>query len=180
MNITIPQLRTSSHQKSFLPQTIADWNNLEDKIKKLPSIESFKDNLKKISSPKPNPLFHHDCSKAAIHHTRIRLGLSGLCSHRFNYKHIQDPKCPTCDAKCEDPAHFFLTCPTYSTQRHTFLPDICEILFANNIEVDFMKRPFRTFFINMILKGSQDLTLQENERIFSLTKTYILDSHRFI
>jgi hypothetical protein len=180
MNITIPPLRTTSYQKSFLPQTITDWNNLEDNIKKLPSIDSFKDKLKKSSSPKPNPLFHHDCSKAAINHTRIRLGLSGLCSHRYNYNHIHDPKCPTCDAKCEDPTHYFLTCPTYSTQRHNFLIDICEILIANDIEVDFRRRPFLTFFINTILKGSQELTLQENQRILKLPKSYILDSHRFI
>jgi hypothetical protein len=180
MNITIPPLRTTSYQKSFFPHTITDWNNLEDNIKNLPSIDCFKENLKKISSPKPNPLFHHDGSKAAINHTRIRLGLSGLCSHRYNYKHINDPKCPTCDASCEDPTHYFLTCPTYNAQRHNFLIDICEILFTNDIEVDFTRRLYRTFFINTILKGSEDLTYQENQRIFTLTKTYILDSHRFL
>jgi hypothetical protein len=180
MNITIPPLRTTTYQKSFFPNTISDWNFLPDQTKNLPSIDAFKDTLKKESGSKPNPLYHHDSSKAAINHTRIRLGLSGLSSHRHNYKHITDPKCPTCDAKTEDPTHFFLTCPTYSTLRHNLIIDICEILIENDIEVDFRRKPFRTFFIDTLLKGSDILTLPENIRISSIAQTFIRETHRFI
>jgi hypothetical protein len=180
MNITMPPLRTTTYQKYFFPQTITDWNNLDNGTKNLPSLNSFKDNLKKTSSPKPNPLFHHDCSKAAINHTRIRLGLSGLSAHRFNYNHIQDPSCPTCDAAREDSTHFFLLCPTYSTQRLNFIINVCEILFDNDIEVDFRKRGFRTFLIDTMLKGSPLFSEQENLRILLLTKTYIHETHRFL
>jgi hypothetical protein len=180
MHISVPQQRTASYQKSFYPQTINDWNNLDIKIRNLTSIDSFKEHLKISSSPKPNPLFHHDSSKSAINLTRIRLGLSGLCAQRYNYKHIQDPSCPTCNAPKEDPIHYFLLCPTYNVQRRNFLLDICEILYSNDIEVDFNRKVFRTFLINTILKGSNVLTKPENERILSICQIFITQTHRFL
>jgi hypothetical protein len=180
MNITTPQMRTTTYQKSFFPQTISDWNQLDCKIRNLPSINSFKDKLKLTSSPKPNPLFHHDSSKAAINHTRLRLGLSGLSAHRHHYHHIPDPKCPTCDAPSEDLVHYFLTCPTYSTQRREFLLDISDILFLHNIDIDFRKRAFRTFLIDTLLNGSTVFSTVENVGIMNITKTFIQDTHRFL
>jgi hypothetical protein len=180
MNITTPQIKTSTYQKSFFPQTITDWNQLDQKIRNLPSMNSFKETLKLSSSPKPNPLFHHDSSKSAINHTRIRLGLSGLCYQRFEYNHIADPSCPTCAAPREDITHYFLICPTYSAQRRKFLLDICDILQLKNIEIDFRRRLFRNFIMDTILKGSDLFTLPENEKIMNITKSYIKDTHRFI
>jgi hypothetical protein len=180
MNITIPPLRTTTYQKSFFPNTINDWNNLKDQTKNLPSLDTFKEHLKKESGSKPNPLYHHDSSKAAINHTRIRLGLSGLSSHRCKYNHITDPKCPTCDAKCEDISHYFFSCPTYFTQRQNFIVNVCEIFFENNIEIDFRRKAFRTFFLNTITKGSDVLNEEENKKIFSITQNYICETHRFL
>jgi hypothetical protein len=179
-NITIPPIRTTTYHKSFFPNTIMNWNDLKDETRNLPSLDAFKDKQKKELNCKPNPLYHHDSSKAAINHSRIRLGLSGLCYQRFQYKHITDPKCPTCDAKSEDTTHFFLTCPTYTTQRHNFILDICEILLENDIEVDFTRKPFRTFFLNTVLKGSDELTEAENKRIIIATQNYICETHRFL
>jgi hypothetical protein len=87
MNISTPQQRTSTYQNSFFPKTIKDWNNLDTAVRFLPSVDSFKDHLKKSISPKINKLYHHDCNKAAISQTRMRLGLSGLSSHRHDYNH---------------------------------------------------------------------------------------------
>ena len=130
MNISTPQMRTTTYQMSYF---LKDWNNLNTVIRSAPSIDAFKDNLKKQTKAKVNPLYHHNSNKADINQTRMRLGLSGLGSHRFNYKHIADPKCMTCGAKIEDPSHFFLTCQTYDIPRPPFLEGICEILFANNV-----------------------------------------------
>jgi hypothetical protein len=180
MNISTPQMKTTSYQKSFFPLTISDWNQLDQKVRHLPSLNSFKESLKSSSSPKPNPLYHHDCSKAAINHTRIRLGLSGLSYQRYEYKHITDPRCPSCDAPREDKMHYFLTCPTYSAQRINFLLDICDILLANNIEIDFRRRQFRTFLMDTILRGSDLFNKNENENIMSITQNFIKETHRFL
>jgi hypothetical protein len=179
MNITTPQQRTSTYQNSFFPQTIKDWNNLDRESRLLPSIESFKNFLKNSSGQKTNKLYHHNSSKAAISHTRMRLGLSGLSAHRHNYKHINDPKCLTCAAKTEDPAHFFLLCPTYSRHRPNLLRETCNILFLYGIQVDFLNKAFRDFFIQTLLKGSSSSDLTTNKLIFQHVQTYIQLSQRF-
>jgi hypothetical protein len=153
MNITTPLPKTVTYQKSFLPQSINDWNNLPHQIREATSISSFKEHLKKTVGYKVNPNFHHNSSKAAINHTRIRLGLSGLSSQRFHYNHIDNPHCQTCGAPNEDPVHYFLLCPTYAVARPLFLEGICDILDDNGIAIDFRKRQFRNLFQQIVLRG---------------------------
>jgi hypothetical protein len=179
MNITNPLLRTTTYQKSFFPQTISDWYSLKLSIRNSPSISSFKDTLRKSTGKKSNSLFQYGNTTAAINHTRMRLGLSGLSSHRCNYKHIPYPKCMTCNAPNEDPQHYFLLCPTYSGPRPNFLLKTCDIMFNNNVEIDFTRRLFREFFINAILRGSNQFEPATNLEIFKLTQEFIKESHRF-
>jgi hypothetical protein len=179
MNITTPLQRTTSYQKSFYPQTIMDWNNLDNKIRNLNTLDSFKENLKHLSGGKANPLYLLNSTSASINQTRMRLGLSGLSYHRANYNHIKDPKCQTCGALVEDPQHFFLLCPTYETPRPDFLRGVCDILINNNIEIDFTRRPFRDYFIQTLLKGTKFISYNENVELFNLTQTFICKIHRF-
>jgi hypothetical protein len=179
MNITTPLPKTVTYQKSFFPNSITDWNNLNINIRDLPSINSFKDHQKKTFGSKVNPLYHHDSSKAAINHTRIRLGLSALSSQRFDYNHINDPRCLTCGAISEDPTHYFVLCPTYNGPRFAFLTGICDILRANNIDIDFRSPHFRTLFLEIIIKGNNHLDLNVIARIFKLTQEFIKESKRF-
>ena len=113
MNISTPQVRTTTYQSSFFPASIKDWNDLDLEARNSVSIEAFKEYQKKNSGYKTKRLFSRYSNKAAVNHTRIRLGLSGLASQRHDYNHIDDPKCQTCHARCEDPAHYFLLCPSY-------------------------------------------------------------------
>jgi hypothetical protein len=179
MNITTPQQRTSTYQNSFFPQTIKDWNNLDRASRILPSIESFKEFLKKSTGPHTNKLFHHDQSKAAISHTRMRLGLSGLSSHRCDYNHINNSKCPTCSAKKEDPTHYFLLCPTFARHRPTLVRETCNILLLQGIQIDFLSRPFRDFYIATLLQGSPNLDITTNITIFKHVQNFIQLSQRF-
>jgi hypothetical protein len=150
-NITTPAQRTTTYQMSFIPETIRDWNKLDVLTKSVTSIESFKYKLKSKIINKPNPLFYHNNSKAAINQSRIRMGLSALSSQRFNYNHIVSPRCLTCNARIEDPAHYFLTCPTYDIARPNLLNGICDILRKADIEIDFRRRHFCVFLIKTIL-----------------------------
>jgi hypothetical protein len=179
MNITTPLPKTVTYQKSFLPNSINDWNNLSMDIRNLPSISSFKDHQKKTSGLKTNSLYHHDSSKAAINHTRIRLGLSALSSQRFDYNHINDPRCLTCGARNEDPTHYFMLCPTYNGPRPTFITGICDILRGNNIDIDFRRRHFRNLFLEIIIKGSDHLNPNVIAEIFKITQEFIKESKRF-
>jgi hypothetical protein len=179
MNITTPLPKTVTYQKSFIPQSINDWNNLSVELRGAPSINSFKDQQKKLCLFKLNRLYHHDTSQAAINHTRIRLGLSGLSSQRFDYNHINDPRCLTCGARNEDPIHYFMLCPTYDRPRPKFLTGICDILGDNNIQIDFRKRQSRNFFIETILKGTKNLNSDVISEIFKITQEFIKESKRF-
>jgi hypothetical protein len=179
MNITVPFQRTTTYQKSYFPQTIKDWNNLDINFRQSPSIENFKDKIKATSNQKPNPLYHHNNSKAAINQTRMRLGLSALSSQRFNYKHIDDPKCNYCNARVEDPCHFFMTCPNFALHRPELMINACGILFKYDIQVDFRKQRFRNFFIETILGGSTVLTPADNKALMNLCQNYIRESQRF-
>jgi hypothetical protein len=82
-------------------------------------------------------------------------------------------------AKCEDPVHYLLLCPTYELARADFLESICQLLHDNNIEVDFNSNQFVRAFIDMILNGTQLLDETLNLEIFKFTQTYIRESKRF-
>jgi hypothetical protein len=178
-NITMPQLKTTTYQNSFFPKSIKNWNELAVKDREIGTIQTFKEHQKKNSGFKVNVLYHLLSSKAAINHTRIRLGLSGLASQRFDYKHITDPKCIQCNAKSESPAHYFLMCPSYAAQRIEFLRETCHILQTNNIEVNFEKKSSVNSFINTILRGSLLLDDLNNGIIFYFTQSYIQKTQRF-
>jgi hypothetical protein len=179
LNITTPQQRTTCYQKSFYPQTIKDWNSLPRNQRLITSLDSFKELQKAKAGLKNNKLFHHNSSKAAIDLTRIRLGLSGLSAQRFDYNHIDDPRCLTCGAKSEDPQHFFLTCPTYTRARHTLLEKVSDILHELDIEIDFNKRSFRNSLIETLLKGSEYLSHESNVYIMLQAQNFIKESRRF-
>jgi hypothetical protein len=178
-NITMPQIKTSTYQNSYFPQSIKDWNNLAKIDKEIISINTFKEHQKKNSGYKVNHLYHLYSTKAAVNHTRIRLGLSGLASQRFDYKHIKDPKCPICNAKVESPVHYFLTCPAYAAYRDEFFGEVCRILHANGLEVNFRTPRSRKSFINTILRGSILLSDLENGIIFVYTQSFIRNTQRF-
>jgi hypothetical protein len=179
MDITMPQMRNTTYQKSCFPSSIKDWNELEKSARACPSIESFKKYQKKNCPYKSNHLFSKYSTKASINHTKIRLGLSGLSSQRHDYNHIDTPECMNCNARCEDPAHYFLLCPTYEEPRADFLESICQILHDNSIEVDFNSPIFVKAFIDMILNGSGLLDDDSNSKIFEITQSFIRDSNRF-
>jgi hypothetical protein len=143
------------------------------------TIDNFKDKLKHSMGLRTNHLYHHYPSKAAVNHTRIRLGLSGLSSQRFDYKHIDNPKCPLCNAPREDPIHYFLLCPNHAEPRINFLTDSCPILNNNGIDIDFGSQRFRNIFIDIILKGTTMLSDANNVQIFMITQRYIKESQRF-
>jgi hypothetical protein len=178
-NITTPHQRTTQYQKSFYPQTIKDWNSLPTDTRTTTSLDSFKESRKSMTGFKTNTLFHHDTSKAAIDLTRIRLGLSGLSAQRHDYNHIDDPKCLTCGSTTEDPQHYFLTCPTYSTARPSLLQNVSDILHKYDIAIDFRKRFFRLAFIDTLLKGSECLSHEDNIYILKQTQIFIRESRRF-
>jgi hypothetical protein len=181
MNISSPQTRTSTYQKSYFPQSIKEWNGLDPNLKKSKSIDAFKDCQKKSVNAKykTNPLFHHSNTKEAINHTRIRLGLSGLASQRYEYNHIDSPRCTRCPENMEDPIHFFLLCPVYEDARTELIQNVCEILHQNEIQIDLRARTLGEEFVEILLRGTPLLDETDNKKVLILAQTYIKNTHRF-
>ena len=117
-NFQIPKCNTNSYQKSFLIQTLNDWNNLPENIKSLESINQFKNYLKKDIKKAPVYYYIGD-RRSQILHVRLRLGCSSLNSDLFR-NHLRD------DDKCacghpETSHHYFLECRRYIEIRHETL-----------------------------------------------------------
>ena len=62
--------------------------------------------------------------KAAVEHSRLRLGLSALNHQRFKYNLTPDPICNQCGSTNEDVAHFFFDCITYAPHRQLLFMDL--------------------------------------------------------
>ena len=88
--------------------------------------------LKTIHGPKEaNKLYVYGHGRSTINHCRMRLGLSHLRSHLFNYNLINAAFCENedCDHLAETPSHYFLNCPKYADERQDMLSEISEIVF---------------------------------------------------
>ena len=84
------------------------------------SIEHFKLNLKKTTTPFFPHLYSRFIGKAAVNHTRIRLELSALNFQRFQYNFGNNMSCDKCGARREDAAHLLFHCPAYAVPRQSF------------------------------------------------------------
>ena len=83
----IPQLQTKHDffRNSFFPSAIKEWKNLDPQIRKSKSISIFKSNILKFIRPKPNNVYYCHNPKGFKLLTKLRLGLSYLCEHKFKH-----------------------------------------------------------------------------------------------
>ena len=110
----------------------------------------------------------------------MRLGLSHLRSHLYNYNLINTPFCENevCDHVVETPSHYLLNCPKYAEERHVMLSEISEIVFPginHNTIVNLMP----DYLCGVLLQGSETLSLDTNKEIFSHVFKFIDESGRF-
>ena len=79
---------------SFFPSTAMKWNNL-DLIIRNKTFSAFKKTILKFLRPSSNSIFNCDNPKGIKLITRLRLGLSHLCEHKFrdNFQDILNPIC---------------------------------------------------------------------------------------
>ena len=157
-NVPLIHARTQLYKNSFLPSVIRDWNNLPDHIKMLPTFSSFKRHLYSTIQ-KPPDYYKIGIRFGQIHHTCLRLCSSlNFDLHRKNI--INDPHC-SCGA-IETSNHYLTECPNYTLQRGRYLSNLpCPLI------------------LNILLYGSDRLSLRENCNIFSNVQQFIVASKRF-
>lgn len=177
-NVRTYQCKYTSFTKSFFPFTSRKWNEIETRARSSSTLNMFKRMLGEVLLPKPNRLFSEFHSRSAIHHTRLRLGLSALNSHRHQYDFISDSICPKCGNNSEDLAHFFFHCPLYAAHREVLFATIATIT-GRNHNITNMSRLQTLKNIDFLLRGDVNLSFDENVQIFQSIHLYIDDCKRF-
>ena len=174
-SLPTPSARLSCVRNSFLNSSIKSWNSLDKIIRSSPSYFSFKSKLLKRSKSNShfNPkLYSRFLGKAAVNHTRMRLGLSALNSQRYKYNMVPSPSCERCGAPQEDPYHIFFVCPAYAVPRQTLAQDLNRIL-----SVDIVQNKKQVEII--LLYGSEILDHHTNLILFTTLHDFIYSCGRF-
>ena len=87
-DFNIPRVTKTYIKLSFFWHMLYSWNALELNIRISESLIIFKSNLKLLMFSKQNLLFDIYTPKGSVHHSRMRMGLSGLNAHRKKYNFI--------------------------------------------------------------------------------------------
>ena len=91
-------------------------------------LDAFMKNLRLSPLRKPYDIPAHLAGTAAVHHTRIHLGLRPF-EHQLHYFGIiPGPICEHCGTEEESPIHYFLHCPKFYAQQTVLLVSVHGIL----------------------------------------------------
>jgi len=172
--ITKPPLsRTERYDNSFFPFCIKNWNNLDNNIKSLPSLNEFKTKICTFIRPKARLLFvTHDQFALKIL-TKIRVTFSDLRDHRFNHKFNCLSATCFCGEDDETALHYFLCCPRYTNLRIIFLGKVSDIIGS---DVTVLPNEHLT---HILMYGSNVYNNITNELIINQTLNFIIKSGRF-
>ena len=97
-----------------------------------------------------------------VYHARLRLNCSSL-RHRLLLKNVLDNPFCECGA-VEDNKHFLFECEQFNLLRQELIDTVSLICQPN---------------LNNLLHGSENLTNDENEKIFLAVQEFIIKSKRF-
>jgi len=165
-NLPPIRCKTATHQKSFFPKTISDWNKLSQNVRNSNDLESFKKKISEESNTKKVPQWFY-CGKRylSLIHSRLRMLCSLLKDHLYSHIHVIDsPQCP-CGFPRETTKHYLLDCPLFFNERQTMLAKLRDLNFKPTI--------------NNLLYGNNVYNLKTNSEAFVLIQNFIEESGRF-
>ena len=159
--------RLTSSQNSFFPSTTQAWNDLPDSLKSAASLNEFKRLL-----PNPNHIniYYRQCNGIrGSWLTRLRLNLSALNQHRYNYHFIEKPDCLLCRTP-ETTTHYFFNCRAYVEARNTLFSRLSNELSIHTLD--------HQSLLDTILHGTPDranhhLLLDIIYQYFNTTKRFM-------
>ena len=154
--------RTTKYKRSFLPNVVNLWNNLDDNDINVESLSIFKNRLQQ--DVRVNSLFLHGSRKLSLIHSQLRMHCSNLNSHLYSLHVLDQPNC-VCGFRDEDVKHYFIFCPLYNHLRGPLI----EFFEVNNIAMN----------VQHILYGIDDTELEINIELFDIIHNFIDQSKRF-
>ena len=119
-NSSLPYNRTNISKKSCIPSSIRLWNGLEDDLKNLSTLPTFKKHvISKFNKSYILSYFTFGKRYISVLHARLRSRCSNLNNDLY-INHIRDyPLCDLCGV-VEDAIHYFLHCRRYTIERQAF------------------------------------------------------------
>ena len=80
----------------FFPPTVIEWNKVDKNIRKSESLNIFRKNILRFIRSSQNGVYNCHNPKEIKLLTRLRVGLSHLCEHKFKIS-FQDTLNPICN-----------------------------------------------------------------------------------
>ena len=179
MNIQLTKSRITCFKRSFLPSSIKEWNQIPIEIRNSPTLQNFKTKITKVFYSEKNKLFSSCTGPNGINHSRLRMGLSALNSHRHNYSLINYKNCVYCNAPKEDALHYFLQCSYWHSQRVDLLTGLCSLI-APGIHYTLLPQLDAAYTLNLFLCGCNDYSSEVNQAIFTHVQKFIENTDRFL
>ncbi len=162
-----PKCNTESYYKSFIPQAVKEWNNLENDKKAIISLENFKKAVKpKLTKSKM--YYNGENRKGEIFHTRLRAKNEDLNQNLYNRNLVPSNEC-VCGNEVEDISHYLIRCNLYSEKRKLLFTTLEEKLGIKEAQIT----------PTLLLHGAQTKNEEENRLIIKETIHFILSTRRF-
>ena len=162
--------------QSFFPSTISDWNKLRLEERMVRSRSKFKKILLNKIRPKKDSFYGLLNNNKVKYLTWLRLGLSPLKGHKYNYGFVEKlrtgPNCEVCDYP-ETTEHYLLYCRSFRLSRSILFDKVSEIM---NVDFSTLARIHKK---TILLYGKSDLSKAQNLKILTYTTEFVEKSKRF-
>ncbi len=159
------------NDKSFVPDSINLWNKLPLEVRCITSHKALKSKLRKDSYKLVPKHYGYGSRSLNVIHTKLRIGCSDLNNDKYMIGLTNDNKCTSGEIKNVE--HFLLECGTHLVSKVKMLDNITDLLggkgLLDEIDID----------INLLLYGSNRLSIEENNRLASYVQVIIGESKRF-
>ena len=113
----------------YFPDCISQWNNLDSRVRNLPSIATFKRVILDFIRPVPTPMFKINILSIFVFFIRLRVGFSHLCDHKFRHSFLDtvDPISSCGTNAVENTEHHLLHCSNFANQHTVLFDDLRNI-----------------------------------------------------
>ena len=161
-NYTTISARLRHFANSFIPQTLKDWNILDESVKRESNINTFK----RLIFPKRsrNQNYYFGARRENVSLARLRIGCSKLNDDLYRNLHVIDSPSCQCGNSIENAIHFFFLCPKFNAQRTVMIEAIS---------------PLTRLSLQTLLYGSPLKLNNVNIQIMEAVHTFIRNTKRF-
>ena len=159
-------------KNSFFPSTVIEWNKIDKNIRKSESLNIFKKSILEFIRPSQNRVYNCHNAKGIKLLTRLRVGLSHLCEHKFKHS-FQDTLNPICNCgkDIKTTSHYLLHCPDCLHERKPLLNSVsCIVLNIFDFNNDQLTE--------ILLYGKEDIDNINNASILDATINYLIETKR--